>query len=50
MALGVGAFKLMAAGAVLDVLRSYLPAIPGFKAVAHVVGEATRLLLGQRQD
>src|SRR5499426_749151 len=43
MALGVGAFKLMAAGAVLGVLRSYLPAIPGFKAVAHVVGEAVRL-------
>ena len=43
MALGVGAFKLMAAGAVLGVLRSYLPAIPGFKAVAHLVREATTL-------
>jgi chromate transport protein ChrA len=43
MALGVGAFKRMAAGAVLGVLRSYLPAISGFKAIAHLVGEATRL-------
>jgi hypothetical protein len=38
----VGAFKLMVAGAVLGVLRSRLPAIPGFKAVAQLVGEATR--------
>jgi len=43
MAPGVGAFKRMAAGAVLGVLRSYLPAIPGFKAVGHLVGEPTRL-------
>jgi len=42
MALGVGAFKLVAAGAALGVLRSRLPAIPGFKAVVQLVGEATR--------
>jgi chromate transporter len=33
----IGAFKLMIAGAILGVLRSYLPAIPGFKAVRHLI-------------
>ncbi len=33
----VGAFKLMIAGAILGVLRSRLPAIPGFKAAELLI-------------
>ena len=32
-----GVFKLVMAGAVLGVLRSRIPAIPGFKAVEHLI-------------
>jgi chromate transporter len=37
----VDAFKLMIVGAVLGVLRSRLPAIPGFKAVEHLISWTT---------
>jgi len=37
MALRFGAFKLMIAGAVLGVLRSYLPVIRGFKAAGRLM-------------
>lgn len=33
----IGVFKLVMAGAVLGVLRSRIPAIPGFKAVEHLI-------------
>jgi len=35
IAFGIGAFKLMGAGAVLGVLRSQAPELPGFKALAQ---------------
>ena len=37
MVLRIGVFKLMIAGAVLGVLRSYLPVIRGFKAVGRLI-------------
>lgn len=37
MVFRIGAFKLMIAGAILGVLRSHLPAIPGFKVAEHLI-------------
>jgi len=37
----IGAFKLMIAGAILGVLRSHLPAIPGLKSVGHLITSMT---------
>src|SRR5438477_11215503 len=37
MVLRIGVFKLMIAGAVLGVLRSYLPVMRGFKAVGRLI-------------
>jgi chromate transporter len=37
MVFRIGVFKLMIAGAILGVLRSRLPAIPGFKAVEYLI-------------
>ena len=39
--LRIGAFKLMIAGAVLGVLRSRLPAIPGFRTAARLISSWT---------
>ncbi len=37
MALRICAFRLMIGGGALGVLRTYLPAIPGFKAAGQLV-------------
>jgi len=41
VAFRIGAFKLMIAGALLGVLRSSLPAMPGFKAVQRLIAWTT---------
>ena len=41
MVFRIGAFKLMIAGAILGVLRSHLPAIPGLKSVGHLITSMT---------
>jgi chromate transporter len=41
VAFRIGAFKLMVAGAVVGVLRSSLPAMPGFKAVQRLIAWTT---------
>jgi chromate transport protein ChrA len=35
--LRIGAFKLMIAGAILGVLRSHLPTMPGLKSVGQLI-------------
>lgn len=45
MALRIGAFRLMIGGSALGVLRTYLPAIPGFKVAGQL---SDRLSQGER--